>query len=638
MKKQNLFLVLLIAVLFIIPVFTVIEANKNLDFSELKTDDNWEFVKNRVSQGYVALNITRFSGPILYELHNATEHDSMAMKEIVQELKMILPNKTIESYSSFKESQEIKLNIADSMSTYNLDDQVIRLYFSAITVPGEIKSHGYENGNIIELSEDSSRFNGGFINPKISFLLRTNLPFAKRKKYIQNAFIRKLTQVSTSNNSTTLSIENEELNKSIFASREFDPINSEFTSYDKFFLQKLYSKNFPKDLETYIYKTYPWRYATHLFDNNKGRFVGTLVSISFGVIIIFVAIALLYRKQYKYTFLKYLLPMLLIYLSYNCISNLYFYFLVYHVSNSITDYLAYFFLSMIVFSFLALLLFLLDKCFIRKNMSFVLELILKIGFVILVGVLFIYGLTIFQINDGWSISIYSYEDYIKTIILVAIGRGVLIYLNHFSQNLIKEKDLELSQLKEVNAQAEIRLLQSQINPHFLYNALNSIASLAHKNADKTEKMALSLSDLFKYTINRKGKKDSTIGDEVEMVTNYLEVEQIRFDDRLHFTIEVDKTLENTKIPMFLIQPLIENAVKHGISKVEEKGQITLCIQRDNGGFLIIVEDNGPDFPEGLVSGHGLQTVFDLLRLSYGDKASINWKNTPTKHIKISIDH
>ncbi|MBJ2173166.1 histidine kinase [Aureibaculum sp. A20] len=224
------------------------------------------------------------------------------------------------------------------------------------------------------------------------------------------------------------------------------------------------------------------------------------------------------------------------------------------------------------------------------------------------------------------------------IIAFATIRALLSYFIFKERNLIVENETKLSELRELKTRAELKALQSQINPHFLYNALNSIASLAHKNADKTEKMALSLSDLFKYTINRKGKKDSTIGDEVEMVKNYLEVEQIRFEDRLNFIIDVDKSLENIKIPMFLIQPLIENAVKHGISKVENNGQITLKINKTETGFTIIVEDNGPDFPEGLVSGHGLQTVFDLLRLTYKEKASISWKNKPTKQIKITIEN
>ena len=196
--------------------------------------------------------------------------------------------------------------------------------------------------------------------------------------------------------------------------------------------------------------------------------------------------------------------------------------------------------------------------------------------------------------------------------------------------------MELSRLKEAKAEAEVKVLQSQINPHFLYNALNSIASLAHTDADKTEKMALSLSDLFRHTINQKGKKVNTLKDELSLVRNYLEIEQIRFGDRLKFTIDVEDDLLAVEIPMFILQPLVENAIKHGVSKIEGHGEIVLKVNKKDNGILISVQDNGPDFPEGLVSGHGLQTVYDLLWLSYGDKASISWENQPEKKIIIHI--
>lgn len=223
------------------------------------------------------------------------------------------------------------------------------------------------------------------------------------------------------------------------------------------------------------------------------------------------------------------------------------------------------------------------------------------------------------------------------LMVLATIRALISYFYFKERKLILDNELKLSNLRELNAKSELKSLQSQINPHFLYNALNSIASLAHTNADKTEKMALSLSDLFKYTINRKGKKTSTINDELEMVRSYLEIEQTRFGDRLEFVINAKEEVLNEEIPMFILQPLVENAVKHGISKIEGKGIIDLNILKTEKGLDIEVKDNGPDFPEGLVSGHGLQTVYDLLRLTYGDKASLKWQNTPQKSISILID-
>ncbi|MFK8059062.1 MAG: sensor histidine kinase [Polaribacter sp.] len=247
-------------------------------------------------------------------------------------------------------------------------------------------------------------------------------------------------------------------------------------------------------------------------------------------------------------------------------------------------------------------------------------------------------IVILSLSEGQNYqSIYTTLSYvfIATMIIASI-RALISYFIFKERNLIVENENKLSHLRELKTKAELKSLQAQINPHFLYNSLNSIASLAKIDAEKTQKMAFSLSDLFKYSINRKDKKTNTIKDEVEMVKTYLEIEKIRFENRLQFTLEVDPTLENKEIPLFLIQPLVENAIKHGVSKNIGQGKINLKIEKKENVIFIAVYDNGPHFPEGLISGHGLQTVYDLLRLNYEDNASLNWTNTPEKMIIIQI--
>ena len=257
-----------------------------------------------------------------------------------------------------------------------------------------------------------------------------------------------------------------------------------------------------------------------------------------------------------------------------------------------------------------------------------------IPFISLALIFIINTYSIPNIQEGY----YTLSKMFLFLMSVALFRALISYFIFKERNLITENENKLSRLKELKAKAELKSLQSKINPHFLYNSLNSIAGLAHSDADKTEKMALSLSDLFKYTINRKDKSTSTLKDELEMVQNYLEIEQIRFGNRLEFTFNVDESLLNEEIPRFLIQPLIENAVKHGIYKKEGKGIIKLNIQKTANSFEIHVLDNGPNFTEGLISGLGLKTVSDLLRLTYGENASLNWQNTPEKSITISINN
>lgn len=232
---------------------------------------------------------------------------------------------------------------------------------------------------------------------------------------------------------------------------------------------------------------------------------------------------------------------------------------------------------------------------------------------------------------------YTTLSYIFLVLMIlATIRALISYFYFKERQLVIDNELKLSALRELKTKAELKSLQAQINPHFLYNSLNSIASLAPIDAIKTQKMAHSLSDLFKYSINRKNENVGTIKDEIKMVKNYLEIEKIRFGDRLQFTIMVDTSIENHKIPLFLIQPLVENAVKHGISKNVKEGQIDINIEKKNTKLYISVSDNGPNFPEGLLSGHGLQTVYDLLHLNYKDNTSLNWTNTPQKKIFITI--
>jgi len=217
--------------------------------------------------------------------------------------------------------------------------------------------------------------------------------------------------------------------------------------------------------------------------------------------------------------------------------------------------------------------------------------------------------------------------------------GYRFYLKFSKKRLseiIKEKELEIAKQKEVVLKSELLSMQSRINPHFLYNALNSIASLVHISADKTEEMTLSLAKLFRYNINKSGEINSTIGNEIEMVQIYLNVELVRFSDRMKYIIEVDKDIENITIPVFLLQPLVENAIKHGISKLTGQGIIKLKIFVENMWLIISIFDNGPEFPSDIRANYGLQSIFDKLKLLYKEDFSIQFINSPEKNVKIKI--
>ena len=201
-------------------------------------------------------------------------------------------------------------------------------------------------------------------------------------------------------------------------------------------------------------------------------------------------------------------------------------------------------------------------------------------------------------------------------------------------NRLQTQELEVLKLKQLKTQAELQTLQSKINPHFLYNSLNSIAGLIHEDADKAEDMTLKLSKLFRYSMNSQSENFATVKDEVESVNTYMAIENVRFGDRIRFKIRVSDELLDLKMPRFLIQPLVENALKHGLSSKATDGELNVDISPDNGRIILTVADNGQDFPEQLSAGYGLQSTYDKLDLLYQGNYQVQIINYPKKNIKI----
>lgn len=191
---------------------------------------------------------------------------------------------------------------------------------------------------------------------------------------------------------------------------------------------------------------------------------------------------------------------------------------------------------------------------------------------------------------------------------------------------ISEQEYQLLNLEKLKTTAELGALQARINPHFLYNSLNSIASLVHSDPDKAEEMTILLSKLFRYTTDRNNEHFSSIADELEIVKTYLSIEQVRFGDRLKFATELDKALEDFQIPRFLLQPLVENAIKHGIAKISGEGKIEVKIYQKNEAIILSVHDSGKPFPEEMASGYGLRSINDKLKLIYGKDAQVEIQN------------
>ena len=202
---------------------------------------------------------------------------------------------------------------------------------------------------------------------------------------------------------------------------------------------------------------------------------------------------------------------------------------------------------------------------------------------------------------------------------------------------LSEKELELTRLTALKTKAELDALHSKVNPHFLYNALNSIADLSITDGRKARRMTIALADLFRYSINYSNNNFSTVNDEVAMTEVYLQIEKIRFEDQLNYTVHVDEGAGFYLVPRFILQPLVENAVKHGLKRTGKITEIRLDVNLVQGGLQISVADNGPDFPDNLVPGYGVKSVFDKLDLLFPNQYTIRFRNNPQKEVSIEIN-
>jgi len=274
-----------------------------------------------------------------------------------------------------------------------------------------------------------------------------------------------------------------------------------------------------------------------------------------------------------------------------------------------------------------------------KRLSFVQQRLLML--VALVAAALAVNLTSLQILYGSDkqyliILKYSIVSTIYITAAIAIVYAVINFLDMQRKRKFDEKELELTRLRELKAKAELDALHSKVNPHFLYNALNSIADLSVTDGKKARKMTVALADLFRYSINYSNNNYSTVKEEVEMAEVYLQIEKIRFEDKLNYQIIVDDSVNQYLLPRFLVQPLMENAVKHGLKATGQITSIILEIKSEGDGIIVNVADTGPQFPADLNPGYGVKSVYDKLDLLFPEKYEIHFSNQPRKQVSVKI--
>ena len=210
------------------------------------------------------------------------------------------------------------------------------------------------------------------------------------------------------------------------------------------------------------------------------------------------------------------------------------------------------------------------------------------------------------------------------------------YVDLARKRKLDEKELEVAKLQQLKAKAELDALHSKVNPHFLYNALNSIADLAVTDGKRARKMTIALADLFRYSINYSDHNYSTIKEEIDMTEVYLEIEKIRFEDQLNYSIQLDQDLSHYLVPRFLLQPVVENAVKHGLKTTGKMTEINITVKNGSDGLQIMVADNGPAFPDELIPGYGVKSMYDKLDLLFPGNYEVHFTNQPEKKVTMNI--
>jgi sensor histidine kinase YesM len=187
-----------------------------------------------------------------------------------------------------------------------------------------------------------------------------------------------------------------------------------------------------------------------------------------------------------------------------------------------------------------------------------------------------------------------------------------------SENRIREE-----RLREMAARSELKALKAQINPHFLFNALNSISALISADPRAAQATLERLAGIFRGTLLASERESVTLGRELELIDAYLDVERARFGARLDVRESIDPAVRDVQIPPLVIQPIVENAVRHGISPRVEGGTISIGAAMVEGGLRIVIEDDGAGPTTGNVEkmmegGFGLRNVRDRLRTRFGD--------------------
>jgi signal transduction histidine kinase len=204
----------------------------------------------------------------------------------------------------------------------------------------------------------------------------------------------------------------------------------------------------------------------------------------------------------------------------------------------------------------------------------------------------------------------------------------------------QERTLKASRLDAQLAEAQLQALQRQLHPHFLFNTLNAISALMHRDVEAADQMLSRLSDLLRIALDQRGQQEVALKDELEFLQKYLEIEQARFGDRLTVEFSIDPETLDAQVPNLILQPLVENSIRHAVAVRIEPGHIAVKARRVEGVLELSVRDNGPGMPPGRLAsparGLGLSNTRSRLERLYGAAQHLTFAEPPGGGLIVTV--
>lgn len=215
------------------------------------------------------------------------------------------------------------------------------------------------------------------------------------------------------------------------------------------------------------------------------------------------------------------------------------------------------------------------------------------------------------------------DELVVYVVILMAGFARSYYLQQKAQQQEAERLEERAEALEAKlTEARLEALRMQLNPHFLFNTLHAVSTLVDRDPAGVRRMIARLSDLLRHVLDEEAPQEVPLSEELEFLDGYFEIQSVRFQGQLDTEVDVPSSLYDAQVPNLVLQPVVENAIKHGASQVRDGGRIEVRGHRDGDNLVLTVEDNGPGLPETQEDGFGLRNVRARLEELYGEDKSL----------------